>query len=362
MTMKNRKIWFLFAAVIAVLLCLSFLVLRSRTVATGPSEQGKPVTQSTQQVPAVSPSASALAASVAKSDDPESVEELSTLIRESATQGGDLNALFARIVRMQLPKQAWWVNATDFSSLLAVATDTTLGNDGRELALRLYLSGASKSELEQQSATLQGIFPEASEEIVSAIMQGMAAKGVAARSLIETALTDPERSEAIKCTSWNAARATMPADPRLVALAIEASASGASLSSKTALDYLASSPDSAYLGSNPMVQDAAIKLLANAVNLPHDAKKIELANADAAVLAMPQILEQGQVKAALLNLLHNATNPEIRLSALEQLVAQSTKNPSHYAAEIASTKKNLSSLFPDPSTQIRATAYISRAK
>ena len=361
MAMKNRKIWSLFALAIVVLLGLSFVVLRSRTVATGPSEQGRSGSPSPHQVSAGTPSATALPATASKSGDPESVEELSALVRKLAAQGGDANALYARIVPMQLPKQAWWVNASDFSSLLAVATDASVSDAGRGVALRLYLAGVPKAELEKQADSLQATFSGASDSLVGALLQDMADRQVSPRTLIQQTLTSPQREENTKCLAWYAARLTEPANPAFASIAISEAAGKPSISSKVALNYLAAAPHAQQLETDPASRKTLDHLVEIAMTLPVNAGIIETANSDAFITALPNIMAAARSKQTFLSLLHNAPNPEVRLSALEQIVKRHTSGSENLSAELGSIKKNIATLFPDSAKQFRANALLRRA-
>lgn len=360
MAMKNRKNWHLYALAIVVLLGISFLVLRSRPVASGPSKQGEPSSTPAHQVSAGSPSATALSAIPAKSGDPESVEQLSALVRKLAAQGGDANALYARIVPMQLPKQAWWVNATDFSSLLAVATDAGVSDAGRVIALRLYLGGVPKSELEKQADSLQSTFSGASDSLAGALLQDMADRQVSPRALIQQTLTNPQREENTKCLAWYAARLTDPANPAFASIAISEAAGKPSISSKVALNYLAAAPHAQQLETDPASRKTLDHLVEIAMTLPVNAGIIEKANSDAFITALPNIMAAARSKQAFLALLHNAPNPEIRLSALEQVVKSQSTGTENMTTELDAIKKNMQNLFPDPSAQIRANAILKR--
>ena len=360
MDMKSLKIWFLSTVAIVVLLGLSFVVLRSRTVATGPSEQGRSGSPSPHQVSAGTPSATALPATASKSGDPETVEQLSALVRKLAAQGGDANALYARIVPMHLPKQAWWVNASDFSSLLAVATDAGVSDGGRGVALRLYLAGVPKAELEKQADSLQATFSGASESLVGALLQDMADRQVSPRTLIQQTLTNPQREENTKCLAWYAARLTEPANPTFASIAISEAAGKPSIASKVALNYLAAAPHAQQLETDPASRNTLDHLVEIAMTLPVNAGIIETANSDAFITALPNIMAAARSKQAFLALLHNAPNPEIRLSALEQVVKSHSTGTENMTTELDAIKKNMQNLFPDPSAQIRANAILKR--
>jgi len=361
MDMKKRKNWFFYAAAIFVLLGIAFLALRSKTVATGPSKQGEPSSTPAHKVSSGTPSATTLPATAStKSGDPESVEELSALVKKLAAQGGDANALYARIVPLQLPKQAWWVNSTDFSSLLAVATDASVNDAGRGVALRLYLAGVPKAELEKQADSLQATFSGASESLVGTLLQDIADRQVSPRTLIQQTLTSPQREENTKCLAWYAARLTDPANPAFASIAISEAAGKPSISSKVALNYLAAAPHAQQLETDPASRKTLDHLVEIAMTLPVNAGIIETANSDAFITALPNIMAAARSKQTFLSLVHNAPNPEIRLSALEQIVKSHSTGTENMTAELDAIKKNMQNLFPDPSAQIRANAVLKR--
>lgn len=261
---------------------------------------------------------------------------------------------------MQLPKQAWWVNASDFSSLLAVATDAGFSDAGRVVALRLYLGGVPKSELEKQSDSLQATFSGASESLVGALLQDMADRQVSPRTLIQQTLTNPQREENTKCLAWYAARLTEPANLAFASIAISEAAGKPSISSKVALNYLAAAPHAQQLETDPASRKMLDHLVEIAMTLPVNAGIIETANSDAFITALPNIMAAARSKQAFLALLHNAPNPEIRLSALEQVVKSHSTGAEDMTAELEAIKKNMQNLFPDPSAQIRANAILKR--
>lgn len=358
--MKNPRAWFLYAAVIVGLLGVSFLVLRSRTAATRPAEPGKPNSPSTKQVSPASLPATAPSAMASKNGDPESVEQLSVLVRKLAAQGGDANTIISRIVPMQIPKQAWWRNATDFSSLLAVATDAGVSEAARVVALRLFLGGVPKAELEKQADSLQSTFSGASDSLVGALLQDMADRQVSPRTLIQQTLASPQREENTKCLAWYAARLTDPANPTFASIAISEAAGKPSISSKVALNYLAAAPHAQQLETDPSSRKTLDQLVGVAMTLPVNAGIIEKANSDALISALPNIMATARSKQTFLSLVHNAPNPEIRLSALEQIVQSHLTGTENMAAELDAIKKNMQNLFPDPSAQIRANAVLKR--
>jgi hypothetical protein len=59
-------------------------------------------------------------------------------------------------------------------------------------------------------------------------------------------------------------------------------------------------------------------------------------------------------------LLHNAPNPELRLSALEQIVKLHTNGIENMTTDLNAIKKNITNIFPDQSNQIRANAFLKR--
>lgn len=358
--MKKSKIWHLYATATILLVVLTGIILHSRSGAPNPSKQPQSSTPSPQQGPAASSTPLSLAPKPSKTGDPESVEELSAFIRKFSAQGGDANALYARIAGMRLPEKTWWRSATDFSSLLELSTDATVSEAGRTAALRLFVAGVPKSELEKQADSLQATFSDASDAMVSALLQDMADRKVAPRTLILLTLENPQRGENARCLAWYAARLTDSTNPTLVSHAIKESASGCTVNSKVAFDFLAAAPHSAQFETAPALRQTVDDLVAKAMKLPAAAGIMEMANADAFIIALPNLMEEARAKQTFLSLLNNAPNPEVRLSALEQIVKRQTTGTDDMSSELDSIRKNITSIFPDEAKQIRANALLKR--
>lgn len=263
---------------------------------------------------------------------------------------------------MRVTEKAWWRDATDFSSLLDVARDESVNEAGRIVALQFFLAGVPQPELEKLSDNLQTTFSTASDSMVAALLQGMADRNVSPQSLIQKTLINPDRGENAKCLAWYAARLTDNTNPALASLAVQAGAAGTSASSKVAFDYLASAPYSAQFVADPVVQVSVGKLVEKAKTLPADASIMEMANADAMISAAPKIMDGNRVKETLLDLLESSPNPEVRLSALDQLIILQTNGTEDVSAELNQIKENIPDLFPDESTQIRANARLKRLR
>lgn len=358
--MKERKIWHLYAAATILLLVLSGIVLHSRNGLPSPSKQPQSSIPTAPQGPIASSTPRSLAPNPLKIGEPESVEELSALIRKLSAQGGDTNALYARILAMRLPQKSWWRSATDFSSLLALANDAAVSEAGKVVALRLFLAGVPKADLEKQSDSLQAMFSDASDLMIGVLLQGMADRHVSPSTLIQQTLTNPQREQNTKCLAWYAARLTDPANPTFASLAISDADAGATTSSKVAFDYLAAAPHSAQFAADPGSQKSVDKLVDKAISLPADAGIIEMANADALISALPKIMDENRAKETFFTLLESAPNPEVRLSALDQIIILQTSGKQDLSAELHSIRKNIRSLFPNDSMQIRANARLNR--
>lgn len=78
-------------------------------------------------------------------------------------------------------------------------------------------------------------------------------------------------------------------------------------------------------------------------------------------MAIPNLMDSERSKQVLLKTLHNALNPEIRISALEQIVRRQTSREKDVESDLAAIRKNLPTLFPDEAKQIRAAAILKRA-
>jgi hypothetical protein len=314
---------------------------------------------SKHQKPSI-PSAQVHGAKHPRADNVENAEELSVLIKRLSSQGGDANTLFKSILPMRIPETPWWRGSGDFSSLLAVATDQTVSEAGRMVAIRFYLTGVSKAELEKQSESVQKMFSDASDPMVSAVLQDMADRQVPPRSLILQTLENPQRGENTRCHAWYAARLTDSTNSEVAALAIREYKMGWTANSKVAFDYLAAAHHSEQFETAPVLRQTVDDLVDHAKTLPATAGIMEMANADALIIALPKIMEGERAKQTLAELLNNAPNPELRLSALEQIVKLHTNGIENMTTDLNAIKKNITNIFPDQSNQIRANAFLKR--
>jgi hypothetical protein len=263
---------------------------------------------------------------------------------------------------MRVTHKDWWRAATDFSSLLGVATDTGVPYGARVVAMRMFLTGVPKSELEKQSASLQATFSNASDEMVSTMLKDMTDRGVAPQTMIRQTLNSQQRSTTALCYAWDAARRTDPGNPEYVTLALAASEGGYTEASKVAFDFLAAAPHTAQVTSSPVLKQKVDQLVGDAKKLPDDAEIYAVANTDALILAMPNIMEAVPAKEALFAILETAPNPEIRLSALEQIVKLHLSGTENFSVELEKAKATIPQLFPDTAKQIRANITLKRVK
>jgi hypothetical protein len=354
--MKNRKSQYLYVTSAVFLLGLIVLFYLKRN--EGFVEKKESVSTKRQE-PSIT-SAQVHVSKHQRADNIANAEELSVLIKRLSSQGGDANTLFKSILPMRIPEKPWWRGSGDFSSLLAVATDKTVSEAGRMVAIRFYLTGVSKAELEKQSESVQKMFSDASDPMVSAVLQDMADRQVPPRSLILQTLENPQRGENARCHAWYAARLTDSTNPAFAALAIREYKKGWTANSKVAFDFLAAAPHFEQFEAAPVLRQTVDDLVEHAKTLPATAGIMEMANADALIIALPKIMEGGRTKQALAELLHNAPNPELRLSALEQVIKLHTSGIENMTTDLNAIKKNITSIFPEQSNQIRANAFLKR--
>lgn len=354
--MKAGHQLFRYAGAIALILVVSGMFLLVRDRVSEASKRELPAS-SRPQAPLVSPSTNQPSSGASTSGSLESVEDLSALLRKLP---GDINAIYAQILPMRLTEKAWWRSATDLSSLLDVARDESVNEAGRIVSLQFFLAGVSQPELEKLSAGLQATFSNASDSMVSALLQGMADRNVSPQALIQQTLTNPERGENAKCLAWYAARLTQMKDPALAGIAIAASEPGMTKASKVAFDYLASGSLSGQYATNPEFRQKTDSFVATVQSLPADAAVIALANADAFIRALPAITPTDTAIDTLLSLSQKAQNPEMRLSAIEQLVSIHLSGAQDLSQELHEVRNQVEVLFSDPVKQERAITRFNR--
>jgi hypothetical protein len=129
-----------------------------------------------------------------------------------------------------------------------------------------------------------------------------------------------------------------------------------------AFDFLAAAPHTAQVTSSPVLKQKVDQLVGDAKKLPDDAEIYAVANTDALILAMPNIMEAVPAKEALFAILETAPNPEIRLSALEQIVKLHLSGTENFSVELEKAKATIPQLFPDTAKQIRANITLKRVK
>lgn len=356
----SRKLWF--ALVLSMLVVAVFLLVTN--LSHEPSADNlKTPTETKAQIQAESPPGhpkkNPRPSAKTEKEEPGSVEELALFVK-SAGKTKSADQVFAYIAKMGWMQSLWWSGSTDFSELLTLSLDSTLTEDTRLVALRLFLAGVPIEALREQADSLQDSFSDSSDRLVSALLQDMADRNVAPKSLIRSTLADPSRGEHAQCMAWYAARLTDTADLELASVALDQTEKGVSIVSKVALDYLAVGDLSEQINSTPSLRHKVDKQLEAVMNLPPSAEIIEMANADAFIMAIPSLIDSERSKQVLLETLHNAPNPEIRLSALEQIVRRQNSEQKDMTKEVDAILKNLQSLFPDQAKQIRATAILNR--
>ena len=295
-----------------------------------------------------------------KSETPNSVAELTALIREFSARGGDAAALSQNLVGMRLTEKAWWRGASDFSALRNLTTDAALDEHFRNIAMRLYLAGAPDAELKKNADSVQRAAMAAEDDMVSAVLQGMAERSLPPESLIRYVLNAQDRGVGAQCYAWYAARLTNPRSLEYATRALSVTEHGFTEASKVAFDYLAGTSFASDLASSHALQQKIESHVADARNVPESAGAIEIANSDAFIRAIPSIMGAQPAMNTLFSLLEEASNPEMRLSALEQLVKLHLTGEVDLSNELHDIRNRVGELFSDPAKQVRAKVRLNR--
>jgi hypothetical protein len=344
-------------SLLAILACALFagiVSLRTPPAAEPISEAFEPAQA---DVPSARPGTSA--SEVAKSEPPNSVAELSALIREFSTRDGNAADLYKKLVAIRLAEKAWWRN-DDFSALHDLTTDAALDEHSRALALRLYLSGAPDAELKTNADSIQTAAMAAQDDMVSAVLQGMAERRIPTDTLTKSTLTGANRGTGAKCYAWYAARLTQKDDAELARLALAPPSAAMTESTKVAFDYLASGSFQSQFVSDPRFRQGVEESARRVKSLQSDAGPMDLANGDAFIRAVPSILPADAAVDSLLSMLRETPNPEMRLSAIEQLVSIHLSGTLDLSQELHEVRNQISTLFSDPVKQDRAKLRLNR--
>lgn len=293
--------------------------------------------------------------------EPVSVENLVAFIRQFAARGGNANDLYRQIAAMRPQGMDWWRSASDHSALFDLATDLAVASEYRIVAMGIYLAGASEAELKENSKRIQKFAVDAEDAMVTTVLQGMAERSLAPQTLVEHALSSQQRGTGPKCYAWYAARLTQPKNLAYARFALAVPESNLTEASKVGFDYLANASFAEIFSANPELQDATQAASTRMKAIPPEAGPIEVANADAFIRAIPHIMKTDAAIDALLSVLNEASHPEMRLSALEQLASLHMSGAKNLSEELHEIRNRTAELFPDPVKQLRAKKRLNRA-
>lgn len=289
-----------------------------------------------------------------------SPHDLIGLIRTFAANRGDVNALYREILSLRPQQQSWWRGSGDFSEMLDLAFDRSIDEEYRVAAMTVYLGAASQTQIIDNADKIQQFAANAGEGMASAVLQGMADRSVAPSALTKHTLTSKSRGTGAKCHAWNAGRLTQKNDAVLAEIALTAADTGMTEASKVAFDYLASGSYVQLYSVAPGFQQRTDTLLGTVQSLPADTGPMNLANGDAFIRAVPSIMPTPTAVQSLIFLLHEARNPEMRLSAIEKLVSIHISGAHDLSQELHEVREKIATLFPDPVKQDRAKIRLAR--
>jgi hypothetical protein len=299
-------------------------------------------------------------ATPAKPTEADSPEALADFIRQFAAMGANANDLYRKLAALGLKDRSWWRSSEEVSALLDLASDASLVEEYRIVAMTLFLGAAPSAQINENSAAIQQLALGAGDKMASAVLQGMADRSLRPAALIKAILISETRGAGAKCHAWYAARLTQKNDMDLAGIAISATQSGMTEASKVAFDYLAKGSFGPKYASDSNFQKKTDALLLTVQSLPTNADPIDLANGDAFIRATPYIIPTDAAVDSLLSLLHGAQNPEMKLSALEQLVSIHLSGAKNLTQELHELRNQTATLFPDPVKQNRAKNRLNR--
>lgn len=290
----------------------------------------------------------------------ETPQGLASFIRQFSAGGGKAVNLYGALAAMRLPERSWWRKG-DFAALLALATDASVDASIRAVVMRLYLAGAADAELKANADLIQNMAIAETDDMVAAVLQGMAERSASPAILIKHTLNAGGRSVTAKCHAWYAARLTETGNSTYATLALAASDNGLTEASKVAFDYLAAGSFPAEVSSSPEFRAKVESLTTAVATLPADAGPIDVANGDALIRAIPHVTGTDDATETLLVMLKHAANPEMRLSALDQLVGIHLGGQKDLSQELHDIRNAIATLFQDPAAQLRAKVRLNRA-
>lgn len=289
----------------------------------------------------------------------DSPQELASFIRQFAASGGTAANLYQEIAAIRLAENGWWRKG-DFGALLELAKDASVDASIRAVVMRVYLSGVSDAELRANADMIQNMALGETDDMVAAVLQGIAECSAPPETLIQHTLNAEGRSVAAKCHAWYAARLTQAGNSDYANLALAASGDGLTEASKVGFDYLAAGSFAEEVASSPHLRERVESLTTTVAGIPADADPIEVANGDAFVRALPHISGADDATKALFAMLEGAANPEMRLTALEQLVGIHLGGEKDLSQELHDIRNAIATLFQDPAVQLRAKARLNR--
>jgi hypothetical protein len=225
----------------------------------------------------------------------------------------------------------------------------------------IYLAAAPQAQISGNSTAIQQLATGASDKMASAVLQGMADRSVAPTALTKATLTSAVRGTGAKCYAWYAARLTQKNDPDLATLAFAAPESAMTEATKVGFDYLAGGSFQNQFAAASRFRQGVEDSVLRVKSLQPDAGPMDLANGDAFIRSVPSILPAAAAAESLFSMLRETPNPEMRLSAIEQLVSIHLSGAQDLSQELHAVRNDIATLFSDPVKQIRAKKRLNRA-
>lgn len=355
MRLRNKA---LLVAAVAIAGCGALVLILRGPEPRSPSAPSPNTVQKTAVAPVASP---ATTPSTSQPSQAGSVQDVVGLIKQAAADGTSAADLYRKLAALGLKDRSWWRNAEEVSALLDLAADRSLADEYRTVAVGLYLAAAPQDQIVQNSNAIQQLASGGSDTMASAVLQGMADRAVAPVALTKEILSTATRGTGAKCHAWYAARLTQKNDPVLAGIALAATDTGMTEASKVAFDYLASGAYAPQYEADPGFRQKTDAMLGEVQALPAESDPIGLANGDAFIRAIPSITPLDTAVDSLFALVQEAQNPEMRLSAIEQLVSIHLAGSENLSQELHEVRNNIATLFPDPVKQNRAKKRLNRA-
>jgi hypothetical protein len=296
------------------------------------------------------------------------ISSLLDFIKQVGSQDADCEQTYFALTSLGLGSKSWWQKASKIQKLLDTAKNSEVATCARMASLELYISKLSKEELQKILPDLQAYFGEASvpDKLVARLMQILAEREVAPTQLIETVLESDTRGQAARTHAWYAAGRTQTYTPHLLDLAMQdANSAGTtqSVSAKMALEYMSKLPPSSVAADDESkVNVSVVQAVNRAIELPNDSGLNELGRSMAAVSAIPRFIPKAEVVPLLDQVITNAANDEVKLTALDVMLTIQTDYASEVAAQAKKITDNLETIFPDAVGRERAKARLNMLK